>query len=59
MVNKKWKFVRRLNLCKCGMCFRNRESFNEHLRDTIAYRKYHYAPDYTEIPFTIWEYKLK
>jgi len=52
---QKWEFVRKLYLCKCGICFRKRKDFIEHLKDTKRWRKYHYAPDYNEIPFIIIE----
>lgn len=58
-MNKKWLFLRRLYLCKCGMCFKNRIHFNIHLKNTKRYRKYHYASDYKEIPFTIFEYTYR
>ena len=55
-MNKKWRFIKRLYLCKCGACFEKREHFTEHLKDSKRYRKHHYAMDYNEVGFTIWEY---
>lgn len=52
---QKWESVRKLFLCKCGICFQDRYDFLEHLRDTRRYRDKHYAPDYNEIPFKITE----
>ena len=49
----KWRTTKILYLCKCGQCFWKREHFLEHLKDTKRWRKYHYAPDYSEVPHTV------
>lgn len=59
MINKKWQIIKTLFLCKCGLCFKKRDDLMEHLKDTKRYRKYHYAPDYQEIPFRIFLTKKK
>ena len=51
----KWKHKGKLYLCKCGICFRSRKHFFEHLKDSKRWKKYHYAPDFNEIAFIIWE----
>ncbi len=54
MVRKnKWDILFKLYLCKCGLCFFSRKHLTEHLSDCRRWRKYHYAPDYKEIPFVI------
>lgn len=54
-ISKTWNHVRKLYLCKCGWCFNSHDDFAYHLKTTKRWRKYHYAPDYNEIPCVIWE----
>lgn len=44
----------KLFLCKCGNCYTYRDNYKKHLRQTKRWRKYHYAPTYSEVPFIIW-----
>ena len=59
IMNKKWKFIRKLFLCKCALVFRKRTDFIQHLRDTKRWRNYHYAPDNKEVKFILFEVQVK
>jgi len=54
MKPRKWKVIKGLWLCKCGLCFSKRKDFIEHLKDTKRYRNKHYAMDYREVGFKIY-----
>ena len=50
MSKKKWKVIKRYYLCYCGLCFKTREEFTEHIKDTKRWRNRHFAMDYNTLP---------
>ena len=42
----KWQIDFRIYACSCGLAFWSNKHFEEHLRDTKRWRKYHYAMDF-------------